>query len=347
MPPKNNSINCCVNAPTPTLLNVNDKQLTAWPLAQAMVDVGVSQGVSNAVLLRGTGLFLEDIANSALMSAKQLTQLSVRAHKSIKSRDAGLQIGRMLSSSHMVGPLSLVLRCNNIAHCFSLLPQLRWGCMPLVHWRIYIHDDSVYLVPQNTFGAKEQWPFLVEIAFAWSVSILRQGTGKRFPVNVDFAWSRPRNIYDYEEFLGTRLQFDQAITMIKIPYHAWKADFSLADNDWINMGMAPFEKQPMYSLSEHVQDMLLKQPDITAAQIADTLSMSLATLKRRLAEHNMSFKQLSDDIQKQHAIMMVQAFGANTQELAAAFSVSDTTNLRRFIKRLTGMTLSQIRESMT
>ncbi|AUC86909.1 MAG: hypothetical protein CL600_10030 [Alteromonas sp.] len=342
MPPKSSTF-----ASRPTLLGASDKRLTAWPLAQAMIDVGVSQGISSASLLRGTSLFLEDVANGSSMSARQLSQLSMRAHKSIKNRDAGLQIGRMLTSSHMVGPLSLVLRCSSMEHCFSLLPQLRWGCMPLVHWRSYIHDDSVYLVPQNTFGVTEQWPFLVEIAFAWIVSILRQGTGKRFPVNIDFAWSRPRNIYDYEEFLGTRLRFDQAITLIRMPQEAWETDFLMADNDWITTGMAPLKKQPMFALSEHVQDMLLKQPDITAAQIAGSLAMSLATFKRRLAEHNMSFKQLSDDIQKQHALMMLQTCRANTQELAEAFSVSDTTNLRRFIKRLTGMTLTQIRDSMS
>ena len=103
----------------------------------------------------------------------------------------------------------------------------------------------------------------------------------------------------------------------------------------------------MYALTERIQDLLIQQPDLTAAQIASTLSISLATLKRRLAEHNMSFKQLSDSIQKQHAIMMVQTCRANTQQLAEAFSVSDTTNLRRFIKRLTGMTLTQIRNSIS
>ncbi len=333
--------------PAPVLVSVADRQLTAWPLAQAMIDVGVAQGVSNVALLRGTGLFLEDIANGAAISAKQLALLSLRVQKSLKNRDAGLQVGRMLTSSHMLGPLSLLLRCRNIAHCIDILSQLRWGCMPLVHWRSYTHEDTVYLIPQNSFGAKEQWPFLVEIAFAWLVSILRQGTGKRFAVRFDFAWARPRNIYDYEEFLGTRLQFNQAITMIKIPREAWDADFLLADDEWINTGTAPFEKQPMFTLCEHVQDTLLSQPDITAAQIAQTLSMSLATFKRRLAEHNVRFKQLSDDIQKQHAIMMVQTCSADIQQLADAFSVNDSTNLRRFIKRLTGMTLTQIRESVS
>ncbi|WP_420934607.1 AraC family transcriptional regulator ligand-binding domain-containing protein [Alteromonas sp. A081] len=330
-----------------SLLGVTDKHLTAWPLAQAMIDIGTSQGIANSTLLRGTGLFLEDLANGSSLSAKQLMLLSQRVQKNVKSRDTGLQIGRMLTTSHMLGILSLMLRCRNLAHCVDLLSQIRWACMPLIHWRTYHFKGTVYLIPQDSFGAKEHWPFLVEIVFAWMVSVIRQGTGKRFPVSFEFAWARPRNIYDYEEFLGTRLRFDQPITMMKIPQHAWEASFTLADDDWVATGIAPFVKHPLYALPERVQSLLLKQPDITAAQIAVELSMSLATFKRRLAEHNMSFKQLSDDIQKQHAIMMVQTCKANTQQLADAFSVNDTTNLRRFIKRLTGMTLTQIRDSIS
>ena len=333
--------------PKSSLRGVTDKHLTAWPLAQAMVDVSISQHIESDALLRGTGLFIEDIANGRSLSAKQLLLLSQRVQKSVKSRDAGLQIGRMLTSSHMLGVLSILLRCRNVAHCVELLSQIRWSCMPLIHWRTYYHDDTVYLVPQDSFGAKENWSFQVEIAFAWMVSIVRQGTDKRFPLSFDFEWARPRNIYDYEEFLGTRLSFEQPVTMIKIPREAWEKRFSLADEEWVTTGVASWARQPIYALTERIQDLLVEQPDLTAAQIASTLSMSLATLKRRLAEHNMSFKQLSDSIQKQHAIMMVKTCRANTQQLAEAFSVTDTTNLRRFIKRLTGMTLTQIRNSIS
>lgn len=329
------------------LIGVNDKQLKAWPMVQAMVDLATAQGVSSAQLLRGTGLFLEDIATTQAISARQILQLGLRVQKMVKSRDAGLQVGRMLTSSHMQGALSLFLRCRDLAHCIEVFDGIRWAGMPLVQWRYYCRDDAIYLLPQDVFGAGEQWPFIVEMACAWLVAVLRHGTGKRFALSFDFTWSRPRNIYDYEEFLGVRLGFDKVVTSIKIPRDAWHASFSLADNEWVTVGSAPFLRQRFVALPEFIQTYLLEHPEATAADVAQRLCLSLATLKRRLAEHNMRFKHLSDAIQKQHAIMMVMTCNADTAQLADVFSVTDTTNLRRFIKRLTGMTLTQMRNSLS
>lgn len=76
---------------------------------------------------------------------------------------------------------------------------------------------------------------------------------------------------------------------------------------------------------------------------AEQMEMSVATIKRKLSQHNTSFQRLLDQHRQQQAIFKLTEQGLSNEQVAEQLNFNDPTNFRRAIKRWTGLTPSALK----
>ncbi|EKF74970.1 AraC family transcriptional regulator [Alcanivorax hongdengensis A-11-3] len=78
-------------------------------------------------------------------------------------------------------------------------------------------------------------------------------------------------------------------------------------------------------------------------QVAERLGMNIRTLHRRLADEQVTWQQLLDDVRLQHARQLLQTTQLPQSEIAEALGYSDIRSFQRSFKRHTGQTPGQFR----
>jgi AraC-like DNA-binding protein len=98
-------------------------------------------------------------------------------------------------------------------------------------------------------------------------------------------------------------------------------------------------------LSGEIYQLLMRAPDlsITMDAIAQRLGMTERTLRRRLEREDTRFADIVDDVRKRLTLQYVQTSRMSADDIATRAGFSDTTNLRRAVKRWTGRTIGELR----
>jgi AraC-like DNA-binding protein len=100
-------------------------------------------------------------------------------------------------------------------------------------------------------------------------------------------------------------------------------------------------------LSGEVYQLLLNGPSQFPSMtlVAAQLGLHERTLRRRLAAENSSYDAIVDDVRRKLAIEYLQMTRMSVDDVAWKVGFSDSSNLRRAIRRWTGKTISELRES--
>lgn len=99
--------------------------------------------------------------------------------------------------------------------------------------------------------------------------------------------------------------------------------------------------------SGEVYQLLLNAPSQFPSMtvVAAQLGLQERTLRRRLAAEDSSYDAIVDDVRRKLAIEYLQMTRMSVDDVAWKVGFSDSSNLRRAIRRWTGMTISQLRAS--
>jgi len=99
--------------------------------------------------------------------------------------------------------------------------------------------------------------------------------------------------------------------------------------------------------SGEVYQLLLSAPSQfpPMSAVAAQLGLQERTLRRRLAAENSSYDAIVDDVRRKLAIEYLQMTRMSVDDVAWKVGFSDSSNLRRAIRRWTGKTISELRAS--
>jgi AraC-like DNA-binding protein len=98
-------------------------------------------------------------------------------------------------------------------------------------------------------------------------------------------------------------------------------------------------------LMDKIRSQLRAKPSRTLPELATLNSLSQASFKRILKEHNISFQQLVDELCCQEALYYLQIQKLKNEQSAAYMRFNDVNNFRRAVKRCTGLTPSELRQT--
>ncbi|TPV53898.1 helix-turn-helix domain-containing protein [Aestuariibacter sp. GS-14] len=328
------------------LLTLNDKVLPGRQIAASLVSVAVARGAPEYKILRGTGIFADDLVSNNALSCRQIQKLAANAQQYAKGYDVSFRFGQQLVTGHMHDVLPYFLHARHFGQCIRALPVLQTLVSPFVSAQRYQDDVNEYYLLQDAMGSGKQFVFMVEAYCAALVALAKLCTGKRLPFHFDFPFGRPRHIQEYEAHLGFRLKFNQPMFAIRIEKSALRVPCLQASSMLNAYARHRLLRQRIYrmGLLDNVRSLLNANAALTLPEAASQLALSSSSLKRKLAEHHTSFTELHDSIRRQQAIFYLQVQKLNNEQSALKMAFTDITNFRRAVKRWTGLTPSELRQ---
>ena len=351
------------------VMSSQDKVIVGHWLVRAALNVALSRGANKNKLLRGTGIFEDALQHHSLLSTKQYSSLLVNVQSQARGGDVSFLLGGAFSSQWLSSPLNALKACENVEQLLLQLTQrhtYRWCSLPLCQFQRFENADQIMLVPQFTGVSSKQLQFSIEVAFASVVALMKSIANKRIRLSFSFTESRPRNIADYETHLGLKLSFNRAFNSICIEKDVLRQPLELtaqsdcsAESHVSLEGVvsnsatqtkegASIELQNRLSLPDFVRRYGYASSNTQAANIglpelAETLNVSVATLKRKLKEYGTSYRALCEEVQRNHALLLLSVHKVSNETAANAMGINDLPNFRRTVKRLTGKTPSELR----
>ena len=351
------------------VMSSQDKVIVGYWLVRAALNVALSRGANKNKLLRGTGIFEDALQHQSLLSINQYSSLLVNVQSQARGGDVSFLLGGAFASQWLSSPLNALKACENVEQLLLQLTQrhtYRWCSLPLCQFQRFENADQIMLVPQFTGVSSKQLQFSIEVAFASVVALMKSIANKRIRLSFSFTDSRPRNIADYETHLGLKLSFNRAFNSICIEKDVLRQPLELtaqsdcsAESHVSLEGVvsnsatqtkegASIELQNRLSLPDFVRRYVYASSNTQAANIglpelAETLNVSVATLKRKLKEYGTSYRALCEEVQRNHALLLLSVHKVSNETAANAMGINDLPNFRRTVKRLTGKTPSELR----
>lgn len=351
------------------VMSSQDKVIVGYWLVRAALNVALSRGANKNKLLRGTGIFEDALQHQPLLSINQYSSLLVNVQSQARGGDVSFLLGGAFASQWLSSPLDALKACENVEQLLLQLTQrqtYRWCSLPLCQFQRFENADQIMLVPQFTGVSSKQLQFSIEMAFASVVALMKSIANKRIRLSFSFTESRPRNIADYETHLGLKLSFNRAFNSICIEKDVLRQPLELtaqsdcsAESHVSLEGVvsnsatqtkegASIELQNRLSLPDFVRRYVYASSNAQAANIglpelAETLNVSVATLKRKLKEYGTSYRALCEEVQRNHALLLLSVHKVSNETAANAMGINDLPNFRRTVKRLTGKTPSELR----
>lgn len=317
-----------------------------------LIDLALSRDIDSHRLLRGTGLFHEDIlAGQTRLSPQQFLHLIGNSRRLLDADDSSFMFGQRLLPGHY-GAVSHALRhAQNLHQALDTLVQQQALLSPLATPRLLLDEQFAYVYWLDSCGAGEQWRFLLEASMTSLVAMSQWLSGRRLPWVCSLSHAEPRYVEQYWVHLGEDTQFKRPLDLMRIPreYLAQPWPNASATAGQVarleavgqieQLGFAASFTDCLYTyLLEQV-----RQPP-SLEQAAQAFAMSPATLKRKLQKHDTGFQQQVDRVRKQVALYLYQVKGLSNEEVADYLSFSDAANFRRSFKRWTGSTPNLIRQ---
>ncbi len=207
--------------------------------------------------------------------------------------------------------------------------------------------EAVFVV-RNDFASEEQ-RFLAEcVVIIWH-RLCSWLIGRRIPLEwASFASPPPAYKDEFPELFGCPVHFGAGRTGAGFAAHYLAAPLVRDESELAQMlRRAPFEllsrREYGTTVAEQVRRALVRalgdSPRLPAlGEIAARLAVSPATLRRRLAAENTSYKDLKDTVRRDAAIAGLAEGSEPIAELAARLGFSEDTAFHRAFRRWTGTT---------
>jgi AraC-like DNA-binding protein len=312
-----------------------------------LIDLALSRDIDSHRLLRGTGLFHEDIlAGNARLSPQQFLGLIGNSRRLLDADDSSFLFGQRLLPGYYGAASHALGHAQNLHQALEVLIQLQVLLSPLVALHLELDEHHAYLYWQDSCGAGEHWRFLLEASMTSLVAMSQWLSGQRLPWACSLSHDE-----QYWVHLGEDTRFARPLDMLCIPREylaqAWPGASATAAQVARQQARAQidqlgFADSFLDCLYDYLRDQVRQPPNLE--QAAQAFAMSPATLKRKLHKHATGFQEQVDRVRKQVALHLYQVKGYSNDEVAAYLNFNDAANFRRAFKRWTGSTPSLIRQ---
>ena len=326
----------------------DDRVIPVHEQPACLIDLALTRDVDSHRLLRGTGLFLEQLDSERMISPQQYLRLFGNAVELLGADDTSFQLGHRLLPGHY-GELSTALaHAGHFADALDLLLQQRSRLSPLLAPRLHLDERYVCLYWLDVCGAGSLRPQLVEASMTAVTAMCRWQSGERWPWQFLFSHRAPAYCEQYQAHLGESLHFDCQVDAMVLPRALFLAPWPRASQTVAALARQRLAQQPMLAGSSFVEQVfaLLLQSVRTGCSletVATSLGISPATCKRRLKAHGWCFQALHDAVRKHVALYLYWGRGYDSEAVADHLGFQDRTNFRRSFKRWTGQLPSALR----
>ena len=242
----------------------------------------------------------------------------------------------------------------NLSQAAQLAMRYYHTAEPLLGIRLRIETDGVYFVMSNDYQLSDiAYRLVIEEILSLFPALLRSLTGQTIePTLIRLTFARPSYAALYRESLGHAPEFACEESCYGIPKHA--LDLELQNSDASTFALLDARCQELLqimagqqSLANRIRGLFLQRflAHYTAKGACRSLNMSERSMRRKLLQEGVSFRELLEDVRSRLAKDYLCSTRLSSQEIAELLGYSETANFRRAFKRWTKRSPEQYRNS--
>ena len=324
-------------------LEIDSRFIPAHWQPVALLELLDMRGADCERVLRGTGIFREDVAaGHLLITPGQYDRLLANAARQRPEPEISFLYGERLFPGHFGDVTLLLLNAPNLFEAIDALCRYASCLTPLLRPRLQLDGRLCELRWDFPFGPCGSERFVLDSVLGGWLSFCRWLAPAPLPWRVEFEGSPARELAHYQTHLGAEVAFNRFANRLVIPveylYQPWprasRTAYQLAGKRCAGT-LAPGEGF-VFAVADAIRHELSASPALS--DVAAAFDTSPATLKRKLRKHNTSFQEVLDQVRRQLAIHLLTRCGKTSQEVARHLHFHDIRSFRRAFKRWTGLT---------
>ena len=334
---------------------IDDRIIATAQIPAALLELARSQRLDLDVILRGTGIFPEDLNNWAhSISSRKWLQLFHNIMKQDGSGELPLRFGKRLP---YICHSYLLQALMNAASIRDLLEILRNHCRlyyPGCFFHLASNSEHHFLIFNDSIGCGRNRHLHYQLLMSSIVTLLKAGDIPKADVTFFLEQETPADTAPLHTYLGSRLKFHAPVTAMVIPdslshqplNHSCEATKRNALEQCHALMESVSNKQGFIEALHKLLLHRLPRDETSLESCARAFGISPATFKRRLKQHDTSFQRELDNARKLLALSMLFVDGMSVEETAHRMHIHDNANFRRSFKRWTGSLPSALREQV-
>lgn len=334
-----------------------------------LVDIAKQRHIAPDKLLKGSKLFLSDLSNPKLkVSHQQFSWVIENVSKYLPHSDSAFLLGSRLYPNHLDSAGQAIAHAENLSDIITATQHFHYQIFPFLFMRSESTEQHQYFIFNQAISIDNinHYQFICELFCSLIISIAKQ---KQLPLSrltIRFPYPAPKHIEQYQAYLPCKFEFSPSTNTVstfntqqacnlplQIKFDKGLLMFPLVNGNAALIKHYQQKVLPMtlkigfiqYVMQQMVNRVKSKQ-EINADWLANNLSISNATLKRKLKQHNVTYQQLFDMVRQQHAVFLLTEHNLNNEKVAENLNFTDITNFRRSFKRWTGFTPQALKKAL-
>lgn len=304
-------------------------------------------------LLTDTGLKESDFDDPDFLSTTAQEIVLVRNLCALTDEpDLGLTVGALYHVG-VLGPVaSVVMHSDTLGEAFRQAHRYEVLVGSFFQWVISSVGAQVALTLRERIDLKDVRGFLCEREFAALRRILGDAVGPGFRfTRLQVAYPAPRHADAYAEAMGCPVEFNAAEHILRLDAAWLDTPLPLANPLARTVGERDCAKaigrlRATGSMTERViQEIVFRDagiPDLDS--LAGRLAMSPRTLRRRLREEGISYRDIVARLQLDESVRLLNTTTLAVADIAQKVGFDDLPNFYRAFRRWTGTTPGAYRE---
>lgn len=311
--------------------------------AAQLHDLLCANGEHSDIVLRKTKLFHSDLLKlDKQISPKQYAQLCFNATLSSGCAELAIKLGRQVLPSALGPWASGLIHAPDLGRALDFLISTTYRWSPLIDIQRRIENGKAHYLVYDAYGLLDD-PLLKQFVMLSTFEAVRQScewlAGKHVCAHWQYTFEGSGEKLQWEAFssLGELALFNQ-------PYSAFSISEMLLATP-LNQSCSSIyhatQKKVLHEKSNStgiveivrvkVNDSIQNIPSME--DIARSMSISTATLKRNLKQHNTSYQSIVDDCRAKTTYFLLNNKNMSEKEVAQHLNFYDVSNLRRAMKK--------------
>src|SRR5690554_989521 len=319
-----------------------------------MIRLGTEQGISTDLLIQGTNITSELLADpNARLSYQQIILLANNLISLYPAPTLGLELGQSININQFGMLGYAILSCADLRSALRLGHKYHTLVDPAFTFEVVDLGETTAIRLTTHLPFEPFYRLVCDVFLGMFATLARFLTGNP---NLDAKEAhlnhpQPDYVDAYYELTHCPVLFDQPRTEIIIDSHLLDTPLAMADQATAAMA----EQQcadilarmgPKEGLIAKVRRILLSSTGnfLSVDEVASQLATSTRTLSRRLQDVGTSYQRILDVVRKEMSIEYLRNSNLPIEEVAALIGYSDPSNFRKAFRRWTSHAPSYYRE---
>lgn len=307
-------------------------------------------------LLSDSSLDAEQLFESLDMPFRDFFNFLTKVRTCYTDPDLGLKVGQKLTPISFGELGSAILSAPNVLESLMMGSDYIRLNAAYYDMRLSAKFDSLIIEFIELADLSETQKFQTEVLMLAVQNYIEALLGRPFTEGeYCFPYNQPENHSSYTQYFHCTSIFNQQHASIKIPKHLieiqspfhnpelWKHyQIKLAKylNNLINLSESIFTQKISSALNAYLP------PLPSVEELAGTLHITDRTLNRRLKQEGTNFREIKNEVLKNHAIFYLTESDLTVDAIACQLGYQDFSSFRRAFKKWLGVSPQEFRISL-